>query len=224
MGSASKQALRTEQTKDMKTYVYVGGFNLCYGAVKNTPYKWLNILALCQLLLPKNQIVKIKYFTAAVSARPNDPDQPNRQQLFLRALKTIPELEIIYGHFLAHEVMMPLALPVAGGPKHVRVIKTEEKGSDVNIAAHMVNDGYKGRYEVAILVSNDSDLVEPVRIVRNELKLPVGVLNPFVLTPSSELRKHATFVKPIRPGVLSASQFPPNLKDANGTFHKPPTW
>ncbi len=208
----------------MRTYVYVDGFNLYYGAVKDTPYKWLNISTLCQLLLPKNEIIKIKYFTALVSARPSDPDQPNRQQLFLRALQTIPELEIIYGHFLAHSIMMPLAHPVAGGPKHVRVIKTEEKGSDVNIAAHMVNDGHEGRYEVAILISNDSDLVEPVRIVRNELKLPVGILNPFVLTPSYDLNRHATFVKPIRAGVLFASQFPPTLKDANGTFHKPPTW
>ena len=88
----------------------------------------------------------------------------------------------------------------------------------------MINDGYQGRYEVATLISNDSDLVEPVRIVRNELKLPVGILNPFVLTPSYDLRMHASFVKPIRKGVLSASQFPPTLKDLNGIFHKPPAW
>ena len=208
----------------MKTIVYVDGFNLYYGAVKRTPYKWLNVKTLCQLLLPKNQIVNIKYFTAPVTARPNDPDQANRQQIFFRALQTIPELEIIFGRFLSHEIMMPLAHPLPGQPKYARVIKTEEKGSDVNIAAHMVNDGHKGLYEVAILVSNDSDLVEPVKIVRNELKLPVGVLNPFVKSPSFDLRKYATFVKPIRSGVLSASQFPSTLKDSNGTFYKPPTW
>lgn len=208
----------------MRTYVYVDGFNLYYGALKESPYKWLNILTLCQLLIPKNQIAKIKYFTALVSARPTDPDQPNRQQLLLRALQTIPGLEIILGHFLTHEIMMPLANPVPGGSKLVRVIKTEEKGSDVNIAAHMVNDGHNSRYQVAILISNDSDLVEPVRIVRTELKLPVGILNPFILTPSYDLRKHASFVKPIRAGVLSASQFPPTLKDISGTFHKPLSW
>jgi hypothetical protein len=70
----------------MKTVVYVDGFNLYYGAVKETPYKWLNIHKLCQLLLPKNQIIKIKYFTALVTARPTDMDQPNRQQIYLRAL------------------------------------------------------------------------------------------------------------------------------------------
>ena len=208
----------------MKTIVYMDGFNLYYGAVKGTPYKWLNVMTLCRLLLPKNQIAQIKYFTAPVTARPNDPDQANRQQLFFRALQTIPELEIIFGHFLSHEIMMPLAHPVPGGPKYVRVIKTEEKGSDVNIAAHMVNDGHKGLYQVAILVSNDSDLVEPVKIVRNELKLPIGVLNPFINSASYDLRKHATFVKPIRSGALSASQFPPTLKDSSGTFYKSPSW
>lgn len=208
----------------MNTFVYVDGFNLYYGAVKGTPYKWLNILSLCRHLLPKNNILKIKYFTALVTARPGDPDQPSRQQIYLRALKTIPNLEIIYGHFLEHPVNMPLISSLAGKIKYVYVMKTEEKGSDVNLAAHLINDGYKGLYQVAVLITNDSDLVEPIKIVRNELSLPVGVLNPRRSTPSHELRKYATFVKPIRKGVLAASQFPTNLTDATGTFHKPPIW
>jgi hypothetical protein len=120
--------------------------------------------------------------------------------------------------------MMPLFDPSPGAPKYVRVIKTEEKGSDVNIAAHLINDAHQHRYEAAILISNDSDLVEPVKIVRHELKLPVGVLNPIPAKPSHELRKYATFVKPIRHGVLAASQFPPTLTDTIGTFHKPRAW
>ena len=66
----------------MKTIVYVDGFNLYYGAVKDTPYKWLDINKLCQLLLPKHTIHQIKYFTARVVARPSDPDQPTRQQVY----------------------------------------------------------------------------------------------------------------------------------------------
>jgi hypothetical protein len=208
----------------MKTIVYVDGFNLYYGAVKGTAFKWLNLVRMCQLLLPKNPITKLKYFTAPVTARPSDPDQPNRQQLYLRALRTLPEVEIIFGHFLEHPVMMPVENPAPGAPKYVSVIKTEEKGSDVNIAAHMINDGHKGRYQAAVLVSNDSDLVEPIKIVRHELKLPVIVLNPFLATPSFELRKYATLVKPIRKGVLAVSQFPPIMKDSSGRFFKPPTW
>ena len=204
----------------MKTIVYVDGFNLYYGALKNTPYKWLNLDKLCRLLLPNNQIERIKYFTATVSARPHDPSQPTRQQTYLRALQTIPQLEIIYGHFLAHEIYMPLA----NNPyRQVKVIKTEEKGSDVNIAAHLVNDGHRGRYEVAVLVTNDSDLLEPLKIVRYELKLPVGVINP-QKKASRVLAQHASFMKRIRTGVLQASQFPTPLRDARGIFHKPAGW
>ena len=53
---------------------------------------------------------------------------------------------------------MPVASSLLKKPKYVNVMKTEEKGSDVNIAAHLINDGYKGLYQVAILVTNDSDL------------------------------------------------------------------
>lgn len=208
----------------MEAIVYIDGFNLYYGAVKGTPFKWLNILQVCQKLLPKNRIIQIKYFTALVTGRSKDPDQPNRQQVYLRALRTLNNLEIIYGHFLEHEVMMPVANPASGAPKYVRVIKTEEKGSDVNIAAHMINDGYQKKYEVAIVVSNDSDLIEPIRIVRNDLHKVVGVLNPYPKNPSHELQKYATFVKPIRKGVLTSSQFPAVLQDGNGKFSKPSLW
>jgi hypothetical protein len=73
----------------IKTYVYIDGFNFYYGALKKTPYRWVNIRRLCELLLPKNTITEIKYFTALVSARPSDLDQPVRQQLYLRALRAL---------------------------------------------------------------------------------------------------------------------------------------
>ena len=115
-------------------------------------------------------------------------------------------------------------MPRADDPnKMVKVVKTEEKGSDVNLAAHLVNDGHLGRYESAVLITNDSDLLEPVKMVRYQLKLPVGVLNP-QKRPSRVLVKHATFIKKIRAGVLRTSQFPATLRDATGTFHKPAAW
>jgi hypothetical protein len=204
----------------MKTIVYVDGFNLYYGALRGTPCKWLNLQRLCDLLLPQNEIIAIKYFTAKVSARPHDPHQPTRQQTYLRALQTLPNVETIFGHFLTHEISMPLA---KNPTKSVRVIKTEEKGSDVNIAAHLVNDGHKQLFDVAVLITNDSDLLEPLKIVRYELDLPVGVLNP-QKKASRVLAKHASFIKKIRRGVLQASQFSSTLQDAKGTFRKPSSW
>jgi len=207
----------------MKTYVYIDAFNLYFGCVKKTPYKWLDLSKLCALLLPQHRIERIKYFTARVKSLPNNPNAPQRQQLYLRALMTLPNLEIIYGHFLSHKVRMPLANPVAGQPKTIEVIRTNEKGSDVNLATHLLHDAYQIRYESAVVISGDSDLLTAVQVVKNELRKPVGVLNP-QKRPSRMLQKYATFYKHIRPGVLAASQFPATLKDEHGTFSKPAGW
>jgi len=209
--------------ENVKTIVYVDGFNLYYGAVKETPYKWLNIHKMCQMHLKKDQIVGIKYFTAKIISRPDDPQKHIRQLVYLRALETLPNFEIIYGHYLSHEVSMPLANPNSRGPKFARVIKTEEKGSDVNLAVHMLHDGYQGKYELAVIVSNDSDLLSVVQIVQQDLGLKVGILNP-QKHPSKALEREAFFLKDIRTGILKASQFTNTMKDAKGTFYKPKSW
>ena len=103
------------------------------------------------------------------------------------------------------------------------VVKTEEKGSDVALGALLVAHGYQGRYEAAIVISNDSDLTLPIRIVRDELGLPVGIYNPHPRF-SVELVKVATFRKQIREGVLRAAQFPETLEDEHGTLRKPSGW
>ena len=113
----------------MKTHVYVDGFNLYYGCLRGTPHRWLNLAELCRLMLPFDDVRRIKYFTALVGPRRGDNGQPLRQQLYLRALSTLPLVEIHLGHYLTHEVSMPLAHPPAAGPQYARVIKTEEKGS-----------------------------------------------------------------------------------------------
>jgi uncharacterized LabA/DUF88 family protein len=204
----------------MKTNIYIDGFNLFFGCVMDTPYHWLNVAEMFRLLLPKDKIQRIKYFTALVTARPKDPDQPLRQRTFLRALKTIPNLEIILGSFLSHEVKMPLS-PLGTG--FVQVIKTEEKGSDVNIATHLLLDGFRNDYELAVVVSNDSDLVLPIQVVTEQFGKPVGMLNPHK-DPSVALLPHVLFVKNIRMNVLKNSQFPPVLSDKNGKFSKPASW
>lgn len=210
----------------MKTIVYVDGFNLYYGAIKGTPYKWLNLEALFTTILPRNEIIGIKYYTAIVSARPDDPQKPVRQQTYLRALKTLPKVQVTLGHFLQSEPWMP-TYPRAIAPKrqqYVQVIKTEEKGSDVNLAVDMVYDACIGAYEVAVVVSNDSDLERAIRLVRQPpLNKKAGIINPHT-KPAQALLKAAHFYKPLRSRVLAAHQFPPTLTDGNGEFHKPKGW
>ncbi len=207
----------------MRANIYVDGFNLYYGLVRGTPYRWLDLGKLCRLLLPGDEINRIRYFTARVRARPDDPGKAQRQQTFLRALETIPNLTVHYGHFLERPVRMALADPPARGPRTVEVLRTEEKGSDVNLATYLLVDGFDRDYELAVIISNDSDLLEPIRVVREKLALRVGVLNPQRNT-SHALRQAADFYRPVRLGAIRASQFPDTLRDARGQIRKPSAW
>src|SRR5262249_17965438 len=205
--------------------VYIDGFNLYYRCVKGTPYKWLNLAGLAAALLPPGIAVnRIRYFTARVRALPHDPAAPVRQQVYLRALQTIPNLTIKYGHFLTNVVPMRLANPPATGPNRVDVIKTDEKGSDVNLASYLLLDSFKKEMDIALIVSNDSDLSEPIRIVKREFGIQIGITRPRVGTPSVTLGAEANFIRPVRMGLLAANQFSETLVDAKGSFRKPATW
>lgn len=203
--------------------MYVDGFNLYYRALRGTRYRWLDLAALCRALLPNNDVRSIGYFTARVSNRPGDPGQATRQQIYLRALATDPLIHIEFGQFLTNKVRAYLVNPPARSPRTVEVWRTSEKGSDVNLATRMLIDAYRKRCEVVVLISNDSDLAGPLRVVRDELGLRVGVLDPSARA-NKTLHAASTFYKHIRAGALAASQFPQEMEDAQGRFTKPPDW
>lgn len=207
----------------MSTIVYVDGFNLYYGALKGTQHKWLDLEALCRRLLPKDDVTGIRYFTALVAARPHDPGQPARQQAYLRALESLPSVSVHLGHYLTHRVRMPLARPTPGGPTVVEVIKTEEKGSDVNLATHLLLDGFRRRCDTAVVITNDSDLTEPIRVAEQELGLSVGVVNPHPASRRSRALR-GTFFKQLRPSTLAACHLPVFVQTPAGTVRKPAAW
>lgn len=209
----------------MITNIYIDGFNLYFSALRKSPNKWLNPEKLFTLLFPDDTIKRIKYFTARVKPRPDDPGQPVRQSTYLRALATVPSIEIIFGHYRSYAKWLPTAQSVRSGKKlkFVEVIKTDEKGSDVNLAAHLMSDAFKKDFEQGVVVSNDTDLVEPVRFVHAELGLRVGIANAYQY-PGKSLTDNADFFRLIRQGVLAASQFPDTLTDKIGTFSKPGNW
>lgn len=207
-----------------RVIVYVDGFNLYYRALKGHQCNWLDLRALSLKLLPGYDLTGIKYFTALVNPNGHDPDQQIRQQTYLRALSTLPDLKIIFGSFLTAERKMPEALAWRSGKYvPVTVIKTEEKGSDVNLASHMLMDGFRDRYDIAALMSNDTDLVEPLRMIRQELGKDIALLSPSE-HPSAKLMKYATTIRRIRKSLLKDCQFSPLLMDSVGTFHKPAPW
>jgi hypothetical protein len=204
-------------------YIYIDGFNLFYGSIKGTPYKWLDLNAFCQRLTPsEHQLLAVKYFTARVVPTRDDPAKPARQDVYIRALRTLPNLTVVFGQFRTRPV--PMVRSGSNPPKWVTVDKTEEKGSDVNLASHLLMDGFRGRYELAVVISNDSDLAEPVRMVRRELNLPIGVWNPHPKN-SFQLSQHTIFNRKVRPADLAAAQFPPCITDAKGnSLTKPTGW
>jgi len=207
----------------MATTVYIDGFNLYYGALRGSTYKWLDLEALCRRLLPRDDINQIRYFTARITARPDDPQQAQRQETYLRALRTLPLVSVHYGHFLTHTVRMPLANPGHPGPRTAEVLKTEEKGSDVNLASHLLLDAFKQTCDTAVVISNDSDLRVPIRIAEQELGVRVGVINPHPPEYRSRVLK-GTFFKQLRPSVLADCQLPEALTDARGKIRKPGVW
>jgi hypothetical protein len=107
----------------------------------------------------------------------------------------------------------------------VEVHDTEEKGSDVNLATHLLNDGWHQRYQVALVFSQDTDLIEPIRIVVQELRLKVGVVWLDGRRPNPYLAAAASFVRHIRPADLAASQFPNPINLPSGQqLFKPAGW
>jgi|SRR5436309_2491815 hypothetical protein len=123
----------------MRTTIYVDTFNIYFRMLEKRPaLKWLNLKSLCQRLLrPVNRITAIKYYTARVSGR-LDPGAPGRQQLYLDALASIPEISMYMGTFLISEKFAGLVKPPEFRPRItlpppwpdvVKVVKVEEKGS-----------------------------------------------------------------------------------------------
>ncbi len=207
----------------MKTIVYIDGFNLYYGCLKGSPYKWLNLLELSKLLLPKHEILKIKYFTAKVSPQPYNLDCHKRQYTYIRALHSLGCCEIYYGFYLSNIKRAPLAQPTAE-QKFINIIHTEEKGSDVNLATHLLLDGFRNRYDSAVVISNDSDFATTIQAVKDDLKKNIGVISPY-RKPAKALQNKATFYKKIRSGVLQAAQFPATITLKDGkVIHKPSSW
>ncbi|MBO6540548.1 MAG: NYN domain-containing protein [Rhizobiaceae bacterium] len=210
----------------MRVYVYVDGFNLYYRALRHRPdVKWLNIRTLVESLLSEEDTVEtIRYFTARVSPRAGDPDAPRRQQILFSALATVSGLHFHYGRFLPKQKWRPVVHPAWQPPVKVEVHDTEEKGSDVNLASHLLNDAHHDRFDTAFVVSQDTDLCEPIRMVK-EMGKPVGVAWLDGQRPGQRMVKASSFVRQVTYQRLKAAQFPERVMARNGKIiERPDTW
>jgi len=200
-----------------RVIAYVDGFNLYYGLKDKgwRRYYWVDIKKLVTRLLKENQkLIITKYFTARISG---PPDKQKRQSIFLEALSTLTDFEIYYGHYFSSTI----SCNKCGR----RWSDFEEKMTDVNIATEMLTDAFEDKFDTAILVSADSDLVPPIRTIKRvypEKKIVV------FFPPkrfSAHLKNTADIQLSIGRGSFVKSQFPVQLKKSNGIIlRKPSEW
>ncbi|MHB0937118.1 MAG: NYN domain-containing protein [Armatimonadota bacterium] len=214
----------------MSICVYIDGYNFYYGELQGTPYRWLDLDAFCRRVVGVPRIDKIRYFTAPVAVLPGETDvrKPIRQQIYLNALATLPNVEIHLGYFSVKSATRRLVTPLPGGKHFVKVFHVEEKGSDVNLGAYLIRDAFRNEYDTAVVVSNDTDLLTPIKIVRSELGKQVGIVNPNGLRDEkckhSALVSAADFQRKInkREVALAACQFPEQIVAPDGTIIERP--
>lgn len=203
----------------MRVGIYIDGFNVFYGLKRFEPdrnYRWLDLYRLAERLRPGNEISIVRYFTARIHSR-GDPVSPVRQDVYNQALKTHAPLMVHEGEFRTDKRRMPLVNAPNPENSVVDVWRTEEKGS-------LAADGFLGRYDMAVLITNDSDLIEPIRLVQDELGFEVGVYNPQERF-SGRLNRIAAFYVQISEADFAASQFPDVVIDQNGrTITRPAAW
>lgn len=208
-----------------RTIVYIDGFNLYYSIRAIPRSKWLDVLSLMQVVLgSQSKIIKIKYFTADVAGRNGDNSQANRQKLYLQALEAHlgSSIEIIKGHFQTSKVVMPRVNDIR---ERAHVIKSEEKGSDVNLAAHFMHDAWLDAFDCGVVVSNDSDLREALCLVKQQFPKKLIGIATASQTHSTLLRQVANFSKKIRRSKIQGSQLPKKIATAKGkTIEKPESW
>jgi hypothetical protein len=152
----------------------------------------------------------------------------------LRALGTKPLVKIHYGRFLTSQKWSGLAPPVPSfrpnpASKHIVpppvvawVWKTEEKGSDVNLGAHLVRDAFLKSFDEAAILTNDTDLCEPMRIVKDEVGLPITLLAP-VPAPHASLVGVSSHVRHVQP-YIGPCQFPSPITWHGKPIVKPADW
>ena len=200
-----------------RTISYIDGFNLYYGLRENGWRRlyWLNLQALSiHLLRPDQVLVATKYFTSIVDA----PEGKHRRQaLYLDAVNSLLDVSTYLGHFLRDTLTCHNC-----GRTHSTF---HEKMTDVNIATEMLTDAFSDRFDVALLISADSDLLGPVRKIRDLFpeKRVVVVFPP--KRHSTALQRIAHACLHLDRALLLKSQFPDDVVKPDGyVLRRPAEW
>ncbi len=188
---------------------------------KQPDLKWLNFESLWREMFPDLTVEQTYFFTARVHALPTDKGAPIRQQNYVDALKSTPSVEVVWGNFSEDTVV---ARPISGSIRdRIEVHRNREKGSDVNLASYLLRDVYERAIEIALVVTNDSDLRAPVEFAR-ATGVHVIICSP-TARPSSVLVKAANEQYVLASKWVTAAQFPTDVPFGGGrTTRRPHEW
>ncbi len=200
----------------IKVACYIDGFNIYHaideanrasrGALNHL--KWVNLRELmAQFTDPKaHEIVSVKLFTAFPTW---NREREMRHREFVKAQAHFG-VEAIFGQFKNKDGYCKIC-------KSTYLVR-EEKESDVNIAMHLVADAYRGIFDQAFLVTNDSDLLGPVRLVRSNFpEKRMKIISPPFRRHSKELWAAATHRAKIDKVHLERCLLPQSSLKSNGT-------
>lgn len=197
--------------------MYVDGYNLYHGLRQRglRRFYWLDLWQLgVELLKPAQSLEAVRYFTTRIK---NPDDSRRRQEIYLEAI-TIgrDRLSVDYGHFLEKKVECRACGAVW--------LRHEEKKTDVNIACRLLEDAMDDRYEVAIIVSGDSDLVPPIEIVkrRTSAKRLIVAFPPGRFSDALKRTAHGYIA--LSENKLARAQLPDTVVNSSGFGLKRPAY
>lgn len=233
--------LAPQKTYLMKTIVYIDGFNLYYGALKGTPYKWLDVVKLvntiCHIQNPATNLIGINFFTSPVKAKiaTHGEQAVHAQNAYLKALRVLyPDLiRIIEGYFTLEEAGMPRYQNPLVKSDRVSVWRLEEKKTDVQLAIQMYRDVCQGIAEQIVLVSNDTDQEPALNAIKLDFpSITIGLVIPRFKLDSSEKRPSnrslealATWTRSyVLESELSICQLPNLVPTKKKPVYKPSYW
>ncbi len=198
--------------------VYIDGFNLYYSMRRKQWYRyyWLDLVRLSRDLINSNQqLVAVKYFSARISK----PEHKRRnQQAYLEALETLPLAQIIYGQFKGEDNLCCRCGMSTG---------LKEKMTDVNISVQMIKDALEDKYDVALLVSGDSDQIPTINAIKELTKgaKRVAVAFPPADFRSKELKAAADYSFKITENKFMRNQLPSEILKKDGyILVRPAKW
>jgi uncharacterized LabA/DUF88 family protein len=218
----------------LKTIVYVDGYNLYYGLLRRSEYKWLDLYKLFSdnVLNSDADVVEVRYYTAPVLGRMcDDPKSPGRQRTYLAALKKMPpsKVTIIEGKHAVSKPFQRLVSPIPERPdlQRVQVYDFNEKHTDVNIAVDIVAGAWTAAYEQVVLCTNDTDVIGALVSVRqSHPDIRIGIVAPVSGDDhrriSADLMRLADWSKKLSTVHLANSQLPEKIPGS--PIRKPTEW